>query len=49
MLPSAKLRSLNARKSTIGCCAVSTRAKKITAELAEITATMATVGSSNQS
>mgnify|MGYP007039612884 CR=1 FL=1 len=31
-LPSAKLRSVKARSSTIGCLAVSTRAKKAIAE-----------------
>jgi hypothetical protein len=49
MLPTAKLRSLKARKSTIGCRAMSTRAKKIAAEHPEITAAMKTVSSSSQS
>ena len=49
MLPSAKLRSVNARRSTIGCPAVSTRMKNNTAALAETTAASAMVESSNQS
>src|ERR1044072_8116425 len=47
--PSAKLRLANALRSTIGSCAMSTRAKKAIAERPEIQAQIKTVSSPNQS
>src|SRR5688572_14161163 len=48
-LPRPKLRSVNERRSTIGCLAVSTRAKKTTADRPDTQASSNTVSSPNQS